>query len=153
MAYTRIHYELAGGANRTDFGRRLGLSNLGLSIYRFRRGEGFDFFHNHREQEEVYFCIAGRADLVIGSPKSERLTLEAGDIVRVDPGMLRAIGNHSSEEALVIIAGACPHPYPAGFGHHDVIADVLTVVGHGQTGFSWPRDLPRQAPPLEEDEC
>lgn len=158
MGYSKAHYDFAAGKNPSDFAKTLGLKNLGISIYRFKRGEGFDFFHNHREQEEVYLCLSGTADLLTQDTVTERISLTAGDIVRVDPGTLRALGNQSSPEALVLIAGACPHAYPAGFGHHDVIADVLQVTGHGQTGFSFPQDaLPNDAknitPTTTDEEC
>src|SRR5690606_4443223 len=125
-------------------------------IHVLAQGEGFDFFHNHREQEEVYFCLAGTATLKVmeegGVP--EVLQLNEGDIVRVDARTLRAIGNASSPKAVVLIAGACPHPYPAGIGHHDVIADVFKVTGQGDTGFTMPAyvDSARHDP-SDDDEC
>ena len=154
MAYTKGHYNLDEPKNPSNFAEQLGLKNLGISLYVLSRGEGFDFFHNHREQEEVYFCLDGTADLIILSDdreKRERIILEKGDIVRVEPHTLRAIGNESSDRALLIIAGACSHSYPAGFGHHDVIADVLSIEGKGDTGFIMP-DLPQRAPVLDEDD-
>lgn len=138
MAYSRAHFDLENPQGPSRFHEQLGLKNIGVSIHVFARGEGYDFFHNHREQEEVYFCLQGSVDLKIGGPSPEVLRLEPGDIVRVDASTLRAIGNESSERGVVLIAGACPHPYPAGIGHHDVIADVLSTVGKGTTGFVLP---------------
>ena len=129
----------------SDFANQLGLKNLGITIFPLKRNEGFDFFHSHREQEEVYLCLAGGADLIIrenqadGSFIDSQIPLKEGEIIRVDPNTLRAIGNLSSEHALVLVAGAMPHTYPAGFEHHDVIADVLEVVGKGETGFTMPQ--------------
>jgi mannose-6-phosphate isomerase-like protein (cupin superfamily) len=115
------------------------------------RGEGFDFFHNHREQEEIYVCLEGTADLMVRTAKDERVTLHKGDVARVDAGTMRAIGNLSSEAATVLIAGACTHTYP-GYGHHDVIHDVLRVTGEGETGMTWPPSLPRHGTTLNEEE-
>ena len=141
MAYSKGHYNFdKANDGPSDFAQQLGLKNLGISVYTLARGEGFDFFHSHREQEEVYYCIDGIADLIIlnDDKTEERITINKGDIVRVDPTTLRAIGNQSSDRAVLIIAGACAHSYPAGFGHHDVIADVLSIVGKGSTGFKMP---------------
>ena len=152
MAYSKGHYNLDEPKNPSNFAEQLGLKNLGISVYVLGRGEGFDFFHSHREQEEVYFCIDGTADLIILSDdrqNRERITLDKGDIVRVEPNPLRAIGNESSDRALLVIAGACSHSYPAGFGHHDVIADVLSIEGKGDTGFTMP-EMP-QGPSVSDD--
>ncbi len=153
MAYTKGHYDLDEPDNPSNFAEQLGLKNLGISVYVLGQGEGFDFFHSHRDQEEVYFCIDGTADLVIlndDRENRERITINKGDIVRVEPHTLRAIGNLSSDRAVLIIAGACSHSYPAGFGHHDVIADVLSIVGKGDTGFTMP-EMP-EGPSTTDDE-
>lgn len=142
MGFSKAHYDFTAGKNPSDFAKKLGLKNLGISIFRLKRGEGFEFFHNHREQEEIYLCLSGAADLLVKEDERvEHIGLAQGDIVRMDPQTLRAIGNHNAGDALVLIAGACSHAYPAGFGHHDVIADVLSVVGQGETGFTFPQDL------------
>jgi uncharacterized cupin superfamily protein len=154
MAYSRAHYEFAGPRAPSDFGPKLGLTNLGISIYVFERGEGFDFFHNHREQEEVYLCLEGAVDLKIGDAgKIEVVHLTRGDVVRVDPGTLRAIGNDSAPRGTVLIAGACPHPYPAGYDHHDVIADVLSIVGRGETGYRVPSVFERSTTAIDNSDC
>ena len=148
MAYSKGHYNFnEAQEGPSDFAQQLGLKNLGFSVYVLEKGEGFDFFHNHREQEEVYYCIDGVADLIIlnDDKSEERIILNKGDIVRVDPATLRAIGNQSSPRVVMIIAGACAHAYPAGFGHHDVIADVLSIIGKGSTGFEMPPGLKKPA--------
>ncbi len=155
VQYTKAHCNATSPDERCDLATALGLKNLGFSVYSLGRGEGLDFFHNHREQEEVYFCIDGSADLIILDDDKQRLDvpIDKGDIVRVSPGTLRAIGNKRAERAIVIIAGACSHTFPAGVGHHDVIADVLSIVGHGDTGFTMPQKLDRRAADFEDDGC
>lgn len=135
MGYTRAHFDLQAPTGQSSFHRDLGLQNIGISILTFRRGQGFDYFHNHREQEEIYLCLAGSADLRLSGDSPETIELEVGDIIRVDPGTLRAIGNSRAEHAVVLIAGGCNHPYPTGIGDHGVIADVLTIEKK-DTGFS-----------------
>ena len=152
MAYSKGHYNFdKKNDGPSDFALQLGLKNLGFSVYTLTRGEGFDFFHSHREQEEVYYCIDGVADLIIlkDDKSEERIILKKGDIVRVDPSTLRAIGNQSSDRAVLVISGACAHSYPAGFGHHDVIADVLSITGEGSTGFKMPQSATK--PSSDED--
>jgi uncharacterized cupin superfamily protein len=152
MAYSKGHYNFDNkNDGPSDFALQLGLKNLGFSVYTLTRGEGFDFFHSHREQEEVYYCIDGVADLIIlkDDKFEERIILKKGDIVRVDLSTLRAIGNQSSDRAVLVISGACAHSYPAGFGHHDVIADVLSITGEGSTGFKMPQSATK--PSSDED--
>ena len=156
MSYTKGHYNFDAANGPSNFAQQLGLQNLGITVLALSRGEGFDFFHSHREQEEVYFCLDGVCDLVIREEKTgndARIVLGRGDIIRVAPETLRAIGNQSSDRATVLIAGACPHVYPAGFGHHDVISDVLAVEGQGKTGFTMPQGLSRELPEATETEC
>ena len=153
MAYTKAHFDLSAPAGQFGFAKSLGLENIGVNIHVFARGEGFDFFHNHREQEEVYLCLQGSADLEIAGEAPERVHLETGDIVRVDAQTLRAVGNRSSDRAVVLIAGACPHPYPSGIGHHDVIADVLVVRGRGETGFTLPAYLSAKSENDDPGDC
>lgn len=154
MAYRKGHYHFKSASAPSDFAKQLGLKNLGFSVYALSRGEGFDFFHSHRDQEEVYYCIDGTADLLIlkDDENQERITLAQGDIVRVEPNTLRAIGNLSSDRAVLVIAGACSHPYPAGFDHHDVIADVLSVCGQGTTGFTLPKGMEIRDDATEADD-
>ena len=159
MAYKKGFYDIANPTQSSDFADQLGLQNLGMTIFPLKRDEGFDFFHSHREQEEVYFCLAGVADLIIrekqgdGSFNDIHVPIGKGEIVRVEPQTLRAIGNKSSEHAVVLVAGAMPHTYPAGFGHHDVIADVLAVVGKGETGFKMPAGKAETPAEMEEADC
>ena len=155
MGYSKGSFDLSVESGTSAFPKELGLTNVGFSIYVFQRGEGFDYLHNHREQEEVYFCIEGVAEIVIADSTDEgssRVRLEKGDIVKVDPGTLRAIGNTDSDRAVVVIAGGCPHPYPAGLGH-DVIADVHRVAGHGETGFRKAAFLSDNPPDFDDADC
>ena len=159
MPFTKGYYDISNPSESSNFAEQLGLKNLGISVYVLKKNEGFDFFHNHREQEEVYFCLSGSADLIIrersedGSFRDTNISIGQGEIVRVSPQTLRAIGNKSSSQAVMLIAGAMPHTYPAGYGHHDVIADVLSIVGQGETGFSLPQGTKQQAEAMEETDC
>ena len=159
MAFTKGFYNISNPEGSSEFADQLGLKNLGITIFTLNPGEGFDYFHNHREQEEVYFCLSGTASLLIreltspSSPVDSPIEIKPGEIIRVSPRTLRAIGNRSNERCTILVAGAMPHTYPAGFGHHDVIADVLSIVGKGETGFAMPQDKSELAEELEETIC
>lgn len=153
MAYTKGSFDFNGSAGSSSFPQQLGLRNVGFSVYVLERGEGFDYLHNHREQEEIYFCIEGTAELALRQDAElVRVEIARGEAVKVEPATLRAIGNSSSDRAVIVIAGGCPHPYPAGHDH-DVIADVHTIVGHGETGYRRPSYLSHNPPELEEEDC
>ena len=158
MTYQRGQYNFDESSGPSNFAEQLGLTNLGLTIFPLTKGEGFDFFHSHREQEEVYLCLKGSAVLLIKSDDGEvsELQFNRGEIVRVEPHTLRAVGNLYSDRAQVLVAGACPHTYPAGFGHHDVIADVRSIVGRGETGFKMPSGMEHSSSSdsdILEDDC
>ena len=158
MSYQRGQYNFDESTGPSNFAEQLGLTNLGLTIFPLVKGEGFDFFHSHREQEEVYLCLEGSAVLLIKADDGEVTELQfgRGEIVRVEPHTLRAVGNLYSDRAQVLVAGACPHTYPAGFGHHDVIADVRAIVGRGDTGFKMPGGMEHSSSSegdISEDDC
>ncbi|MEM6532429.1 MAG: cupin domain-containing protein [Myxococcota bacterium] len=153
MGYSKGSFDFTTGSGTSNFPQQLGLTNVGFSVYVLERGEGFDYLHNHREQEEIYFCIEGTAELVIrGEAELIRVELARGEAVKVEPQTLRAIGNSSSERSVVIIAGGCPHPYPAGQDDH-VISDVHTIVGHGETGFTRPSYLAHNPAERDAEDC
>lgn len=159
MAFIKGFYDITNPSGSSDFAKQLGLKNLGMTVFTLNKGEGFDHFHNHREQEEVYFCLNGTATLLTrenpsgDSPEDSMIPIGPGEIVRVAPHTLRAIGNIESDTCTVLVAGAMPHTYPAGFGHHDVIADVLSIVGRGETGFVMPSGKDDSAPEMQEPAC
>lgn len=78
-----------GGAVKLA-GAELGVETFGLQVLDFPAG--FDHYpaHDHAEdgQEEVYVVLAGSADFTIGG---EPVTVEAGGLVRVAPGVMRAL--------------------------------------------------------------
>ena len=105
MGYAKGFFDLDQEASGASvFPAQLGLANVGLSVYVLNRGEGFDYLHNHREQEEVYLCMDGEAELVIAGddakhPSLQRVRIARGEAVKVAPQTLRAIGNPPSDRA------------------------------------------------------
>lgn len=121
--FTRIHHPLEAMNDETpSLSQSLGCQNLGLTLFRFASGEGFPFYHQHKEQEEVYLVLEGRAELRVND---EILNLETGDAVRVSAKARRALGNSTSADTLILVAGAMPHNYPntEPEKHGDVISD------------------------------
>lgn len=89
--------------------RALGLTAVGLGLIRLPAGEGYTFTHSHEQQEEVTIVIAGSGEMVIDG---ERLTLAAGDIIRVSPSARRAIRASDHEPLTAICAGAVAAGFP-----------------------------------------
>ncbi|MEL6545801.1 MAG: cupin domain-containing protein, partial [Myxococcota bacterium] len=107
MSYQKAFFDLSQGSAASSFPEELKLKNVGFSVYVLDPGEGFDYLHNHREQEEVYLCIEGTAQIVVGADDEtlERIDLKRGEAVKVDPETLRAIGNASNARTVLVIAG------------------------------------------------
>ena len=59
--------------------------------------------HAHERQEETYFVHRGTLEFEFGD--GERLRLEAGGIVRVDPSTVRRTGNVGDEDVVYVIVG------------------------------------------------
>ncbi len=65
--------------------------------------------HLHRVSEEIYHITAGRGRMLLGR---ERFEVEAGDSVRIPPGMVHAIENIGEEELVLLCL--CSPPYSDG---------------------------------------
>jgi mannose-6-phosphate isomerase-like protein (cupin superfamily) len=61
--------------------------------------------HFHVRQEEVYFVHRGRVEMEFGEGEGERVTLEPGGVVRVDPATVRMARNVGDEDAVLVIVG------------------------------------------------
>ena len=59
--------------------------------------------HFHDSQEEVYFLHRGRVDMEFGD--GERVALEPGGVVRVDPATVRMVRNTGDEDAVFVVVG------------------------------------------------
>jgi mannose-6-phosphate isomerase-like protein (cupin superfamily) len=61
--------------------------------------------HFHERQEEVYFVHRGRVEMEFGEGERERVQLEPGGVVRVDPATVRTARNVGDEDAVLVIVG------------------------------------------------
>jgi mannose-6-phosphate isomerase-like protein (cupin superfamily) len=70
--------------------------------------------HAERAQEEVFVVLAGEPTMYLGEPP-ERVELEAGAAVAVQPGTALQIRNEGEREAKLFIYGAPPEQAGADF--------------------------------------
>jgi quercetin dioxygenase-like cupin family protein len=86
--------------------RQLGVTSFGMNqivLEARQRGR----IHRHREQEEVYVVLDGTLTLVV---EGEDHVLEAGELVRVAPGVRRQLVNRGPERlVLLALGGAKEH--------------------------------------------
>ena len=59
--------------------------------------------HFHDRQQEVYFVHRGRLEMAFDD--GERVALEPGSIVRVDPATVRMMRNVGDEDAVYVVTG------------------------------------------------
>ena len=113
--------------------RALGVTSFGLNQMLLRPGQR-GRIHRHERQEEVYVVLSGRLTVEIeGAPHD----LEAGELIRVAPGVRRRVLNLGPDLVSVLaVGGATPHEGRDGLAYSD-----------------WDDDDPRppQEVPLPED--
>lgn len=69
-------------APRVELHEKLGLTGAEISINTINAGECVPFIHSHKQNEEIYFVIAGYGKAVIDN---EEIDLVSGDWVRISP--------------------------------------------------------------------
>lgn len=115
--------------------RALGVTSFGMNQMLLRPGQR-GRIHSHANQEEVYLVLGGRLTVEIeGTPHD----LEAGELMRVGPGIRRRVQNLGPELCSVLALG--------GHGEHqgrDAIAftDWDATEGKPPQEIPLPDDLP-----------
>jgi uncharacterized cupin superfamily protein len=95
--------------------RELGISTFGLSLLRFRPGQG-SRIHRHERQEEAYVVLEGTLTLQFDGETRE---LGRGELARVAPDVRRQLLNRTDEPLLVLaMGGAEPHHGRDGRAYH-----------------------------------
>jgi mannose-6-phosphate isomerase-like protein (cupin superfamily) len=96
--------------------RSLGVTSFGLNQMLLRPGQR-GRIHRHQRQEEVYLVLSGRLTVEIeGEPQD----LEAGELIRVAPGVRRRVLNLGPNVVNVLaIGGANPHEGRDGLAYAD----------------------------------
>ena len=109
--YTIAHRnELERTGNWTLVRRSLGCRSFGINIVEIPAGESIpEHDETQRDQEELFFVIAGAASLVIDG---EDHPAQTGTFARIGPRYRRTVRNHGSEPCSVLIVSA---PTTSGF--------------------------------------
>ncbi len=96
--------------------RALGVTSFGLNQMLLRPGQR-GRIHRHERQEEVYVVLSGRLTVEI---EGEPHDLEAGELMRVAPGVRRRVANLGPGTVSVLaIGGATPHEGRDGQAYAD----------------------------------
>jgi len=105
MSYTKVDFEeVEPAADGLHMLREpLGCEQLGVSILSCEPGwEGKSHDHTDRDQEEVYVLVEGAAVVTVDD---EKVPMDAGDALRIDPDSTRQIHNGDAE-SMFVLAGA-----------------------------------------------
>jgi mannose-6-phosphate isomerase-like protein (cupin superfamily) len=73
---------------RVELHDSLHLTGAEVSINNLPAGAGVPFVHSHKQNEEIYAILSGKGSMVIDG---EKIELQAGDWLRVDPKAERQI--------------------------------------------------------------
>ena len=84
-------------------GELIGLTSMEVSLNKDRPNTGVDFFHSHKNNEEVYVFIGGAGEMVVGE---DRFPVKEGSVVRVATGVKRAWWNTGQEDLYYVVIQA-----------------------------------------------
>jgi len=103
--YAKTFMPLSKVKEKEFLSRPLGCKGVGFSFVRCKPGEGANYVHRHKVQEEVFLTVQGNGTIILDG---KRIAMPEGTIVRVGPTVYRAIGNDSNEDVVYMILGAVP---------------------------------------------
>lgn len=75
-----------GNEGRVELHEKLSLTGAEISINNLPAGANVPFVHSHKNNEEVYGILSGKGKVIIDG---EKITLTAGDWVRISPAAKR----------------------------------------------------------------
>ena len=84
-------------------GELIGLTGMEVSLNKDAPNTGVDFFHSHKNNEEVYIFIGGAGEMVVGD---DRFPVEEGSVVRVATGVKRAWWNTGQDDLYYVVIQA-----------------------------------------------
>ena len=121
--YKKQYLPLSKVKGRHFLSRPMDCKAVGMSLVRFKPGEGGPFLHRHKVQEEVYMTLKGTGTIILDG---RRHPMPEGTVVRVSPRVNRAIGNESRRDVIFAVVGAVP---PKGFptGGRTLLGDGIPV--------------------------
>jgi quercetin dioxygenase-like cupin family protein len=101
--YAVSHLESMGeGYGFRKVRRELGVTAFGMNAVVLPPGHSTGM-HFHEQQEETYFVHRGQVEFRFGDGSTH--VVEAGGVVRVDPGTHRGMRNVGQDDAVVVVAG------------------------------------------------
>jgi len=81
----------------------LGLTSMEASVNKDAPGTGINFFHRHKNNEELYIFLGGKGEMVVDG---KRFPVEEGTTVRIPPSAVRAWWNTGEEDLYYIVVQA-----------------------------------------------
>lgn len=81
----------------------LGLTSMEVSLNQDKPGTGVNFFHRHRNNEELYIFLGGKGEMMIDD---ERFEVEEGTVVRVPTKAKRAWWNTGDDDLYYVVVQA-----------------------------------------------
>ncbi len=69
-------------APRVELHDKLGLTGAEISVNTISQGGSVPFIHSHKQNEEIYYIVAGSGKAIIDN---EKITLVTGDWLRISP--------------------------------------------------------------------
>lgn len=81
----------------------LQLTGMEISMNQLPAGAGVPFYHQHKENEEVYVFIGGKGQMQIDG---ETFDVKEGSIVRVSPNGVRTLRNNSDADLFFLCVQA-----------------------------------------------
>jgi len=118
------------GVQNTDLAKQLESRALGARLWRIEPGQA-STKHRHRVQEELYLLLEGVGRARIDD---ELLTVEAGEVLVIEPESVRQLFNDTDADQLWLVVGGPPE-----------LANTLEM-SDDDLAFLYP-DGPRAMPP------
>ncbi len=103
--YTKIFMPLSKVKEKEFLSRRMGCKGVGVSLVRYKPGEGAAYVHRHKVQEEVFVTVKGTGTVILDG---RRIAMPEGTVVRASPRVNRALGNDSKKDVVFLLIGAIP---------------------------------------------
>ena len=103
---TRPHEPGEPARHVAELSDALGFAHVRGNVWRYEPGAK-GRRHRHAAQEETFVVLAGSLTLYLGQPP-ERVDVETGGVVRVDPGTALQTANHGDAELVVYAYGYPP---------------------------------------------
>lgn len=98
-------FGLSPGLDARFASKEIGCEKTGVSVQRLAPGFRVPFGHSHPEQEEVYVVAEGSGRVKLDDNVHD---LEQWDVVRIGPGVMRAV--EAGPQGMQLVAFGAPGP-------------------------------------------